>query len=68
MEVPEFNFQELAIGLALINLLLCGVLMAGGAIFGDSLSEKVKRVYIPNAIIGLVMVSVAGFIIGTMTS
>jgi hypothetical protein len=66
MEMPEFDFATLALGLATISLLLCGVLMAGSALFGSEISEKVKRVYIPNTIMGLVMTGIAGFLVGIL--
>lgn len=67
MELPEFDFQTLALGLATISLLLCGVLMAGSALFGSEISEKVKKVYIPNTITGLVIVGIAGFLVGILS-
>jgi Ca2+/Na+ antiporter len=67
MELPEFDFQTLALGLATISLLLCGVLMAGSALFGSEISDKVKRTHIPNTIIGLVMVGIASFLVGILS-
>lgn len=66
MDMPEFDFATLALGLAAISLMLCGVMMAGSALFGEQLSDKAKRVYIPNTIIGLVIVGVGGFIVGLL--
>lgn len=64
--MPEFDFSTLALGLAAVSLLLSGALMAGGALFPD-LSIRAKREYIPNTIIGLVIVGIASFIIGILT-
>ena len=65
-ELPEFDFATLALGLGSISLLLCGVLLAGSALFPGT-SEKVKREYIPNTIIGLIIVGIASFIIGILS-
>ena len=65
-EMPEFDFATLALGLGSISLLLCGVLLAGSALFPD-LSVRAKREYIPNTIIGLIIVGIASFIIGILT-
>ena len=64
--MPEFDFTTLALGLGAVSLMLSGAIMAGGMLF-PGISEKAKREYIPNTIVGLVIVGIASFIIGILT-
>lgn len=59
----EFDFATLAFILGGISFGLIGVLLAGTAIFGEW-AEHAKRTWLPNVIIGLVLVGVATTIIG----
>jgi len=60
-----FDFTKLALVLALVSLSMIGVVMAGAAMFPD-LAERYKR-HIPTVILGLVIVAVAGTLIGTLS-
>ena len=61
--MPDFDFGALAFILGGISFGLIGVLLAGIAIFGEW-AEHAKRSWLPNVIIGLILVGVAGTIIG----
>lgn len=64
-QAPTFNFNRLALGVGVISLSLCGVILAGSFLFPEA-AEQAKRTWIPNTIVGLVIVSIAGFIIGLL--
>ncbi len=59
-----FDFSKLALFFALISLSIIGVVMAGSVLFPE-LAERFKR-QIPTVIVGLVIVVVAGTIIGML--
>jgi len=61
---PDFDFSNLALALGAISLGIAGVILAGSALFPE-LAENAKRTWIPNTIIGLVVVGIAGFIVST---
>lgn len=63
--MPSFDFQTLAFAFAGISLSLIGVLLAGSAMFPE-LAETAKRTWLPNVIIGLVIIGVASFILGAL--
>jgi hypothetical protein len=63
--MPDFDFQTLALGLAGVSLGGIGALMAGAFLFTEQ-AEKAKRTWLPTTIIGLILVGVASFIIGTL--
>ncbi len=57
------DFTGIARALATISLGLAGVIMAGGMIFPEA-AAKYKR-QIPDVIIGLIIVSIAGYVVGS---
>lgn len=61
--MPEFDFATLAFILGGISFGLIGVLLAGIALFGEW-AEHAKRTWLPNVIVGLILVGVATTIIG----
>jgi len=65
MSDTPFDFTKLALVLGLVSLSMIGVVMAGAALFPD-LAERYKR-HIPTVILGLVIVAVAGTLIGTLS-
>jgi hypothetical protein len=64
--VPTFDFKTLGLVLGGISLGIAGVILAGSALFPE-LAETAKRTWIPNTIIGLVVIGIAGFIITALT-
>lgn len=58
-----FDFAQLAFILGGISLGLIGVLLAGIAIFGER-AEEAKRTWLPNVLIGLILVGVSATVIG----
>ncbi len=61
----EFDFSSIAIIFAGLSFGMVGLIMAGSALFPEQ-SERYKRM-IPNIIIGLIIVSVAGVLIGAFS-
>jgi hypothetical protein len=62
--MDSFDFQGLAIMMAGISLGLIGVIMAGGALF-PQIAEQYKQ-QINNVIVGIILVGVAGAIVGAL--
>ena len=60
----DFDFQNLAILFAGISLGLIGVVMAGGALWPEQ-SERFKK-QILGVIAGVILVAVAGSIVGAL--
>lgn len=59
----SINFQGLASALALVSVGLAGAIMAGSMLFPEP-AAKYKR-QLPDVFIGLILVSVAGFLVGS---
>lgn len=60
-----FNFQTLAFVMAGISFGLIGVLMAGSAMFPE-LAETAKRTWLPNVIVGLILLGISSAILGAL--
>lgn len=58
---PTFDFPALALILAGISFGMIGVLMAGVVLFPDC-AERAKREYLPQVMIGLLLVALSGLI------
>ena len=58
----DFNLQTAAFGLAVLSIGVIGVILAGSALWPE-VAEKYKK-NIPTVIIGCIMVSIAGTLIG----
>ncbi|MEM9773386.1 MAG: hypothetical protein AAF902_02315 [Chloroflexota bacterium] len=63
---PTYDFAAIGIVVGTISLGIAGVILAGSALFPE-LAENAKRTWIPNTIIGLVVIGIASFIIGAFT-
>lgn len=62
--MPEFNFQALSLVLAGVSFGFISVLLAGSALFPEQ-AEKAKRTWLPNVIIGLILLGISSAILGT---
>lgn len=58
----DFDFQTAAFGLAILSMAGIGVIMAGSFLWPEQ-SERYKKM-IPQIIVGLILVAIAGTLIG----
>lgn len=65
-DAPEYDFMPIGIIVGAISLGIAGVILAGSALFPE-LAENAKRTWIPNTIIGLVVIGISGFIIASFS-
>jgi hypothetical protein len=61
----SINFQGIATALATVSLGLAGVIMAGSMLF-PQVAAQYKR-QIPDVIIGLILVAIAGFVVSSFS-
>lgn len=63
MEDIAIDFQGIAIGLAAISISLAGLMMVMMPFFPE-LAEQAKRTWLQSVLGGLILVSIAGFVVG----
>jgi multidrug transporter EmrE-like cation transporter len=63
--MPDFDFATLGYALAGLSLGLIGALMAGTVLFPE-MAEKAKRTWLPTVITGVILIGVAGFLLGAL--
>lgn len=63
---PEFDFAGLALVMAGLSFSVCGVLMVGSWLLPD-IAEKAKRTWLPNTIMGLIVMGIGALIVTALT-